>query len=209
MTRDASNAALKRERLSSLLTTVQAIASKDAAAIPPCAIAAGATCARRRYSQFQSDALVKALRGIHSWISSAILAIACASSPAGAIIPKYPACLVSLEFQEGSSALTAAALDKLNSFVMECSAVYGRTVEIEGHSDASEASYDGLALSYARAEAARRYLKSTGVLAQSLQVRAYGDQRPRARPVGEPYVDASIHAMNRRVEIYVQLTDLQ
>lgn len=127
---------------------------------------------------------------MHRWIALALAstAIACVSPPANAITPRDPGCWVFLEFQEGSSALTNAAVDKLNRFVTECSAVYSRTIEIDGHSDALEAPYGGLALSRARAEAARSYLKSTGVLAQSLQVQAYGDQQPSARPVGEPYV---------------------
>jgi OOP family OmpA-OmpF porin len=143
------------------------------------------------------------------WISLPVAstAIACGSPSAYAIIPKYPGCFVSLEFQEGSSALTNAAVDKLNKFVMECSAVYGKTIEIDGHCDASEGPYNGLALSRARAEVARSYLKSTGVLAWSIQIQAYGDQQPSARPVGEPYVDAYIHAMNRRVEIRLRLAD--
>jgi outer membrane protein OmpA-like peptidoglycan-associated protein len=146
---------------------------------------------------------------MHLWISFAIAstAIACASPPAYAIIPQYPECFVFLEFEEGSSALTNSAVDQLNKFVMECSAVYGRTIEIDGHSDALEVPYGGLALSRARAEAARSYLKSTGVLARSLRVQAYGDQQPGARPVGEPYVDAYVHAMNRRVVVGLRPTD--
>jgi outer membrane protein OmpA-like peptidoglycan-associated protein len=143
------------------------------------------------------------------WISFAIAntAIACASPPAHAIIPQYPECFAFLEFEEGSAELTHTAVDQLNKFAMECSAAYGKTIEIDGHSDASEAPCGGLALSRVRAEAARGYLKSTGVLAQSIQVQAYGDEQPSAQPVGEPYVDAYVHAMNRRVVISLRPTD--
>jgi outer membrane protein OmpA-like peptidoglycan-associated protein len=86
---------------------------------------------------------------------------------------------------------------------MECEDLYDGTVVIHGSSDSRETSKGGVPISFARAEAVRTYLISTGVPAQSIQVKVVGDSLPVAHPTGRPEVDDYFHAQNRQLFGYV------
>lgn len=151
--------------------------------------------------------MVAILRQRDFWIPLLVgsAAVACGSSLARAISVDRR-CTILIDFHEGSSALTSAALDELNRFVMECADLYDRTIVVHGYTDSREAPAGGLPLSRARAESVRSYLKSTGVLARSIEAEGLGNQPPAIRPVGDPWIDDYVRAQNRRAFGYVERT---
>jgi len=102
-------------------------------------------------------------------------------------------------FATGKSELMRGAQNKLDTIVDALKAQEGRTIVVEGHTDAQGADAMNLDLSQRRAEGVRDFLISKGVAED--QVKAIG--RGEADPVASNDNPAGRQA-NRRVEIIIQ-----
>ncbi len=100
-----------------------------------------------------------------------------------------------VEFEPGSSVLTAAGARLLDEMAKALAQFKGRSFELIGHTDGHGARASNLALSQARAEAVKAYLVSKGLSAQNLRTKGMGPDQPIASNTTEDG-----RARNRRIE---------
>ncbi|AKJ28541.1 OmpA family protein [Caldimonas brevitalea] len=103
-----------------------------------------------------------------------------------------------IEFEAGSSVLKPEGVKILDEMVPALAKVAARKIEIIGHTDAQGARDANIALSFARADAVKEYLRSKGIDAARINVSGAGPDRPVASnqtPDGR--------ARNRRIEFRV------
>jgi OOP family OmpA-OmpF porin len=116
-----------------------------------------------------------------------------------------PAPVVELKFEDvyfdfDRSTLRPEALRLLDDAVTKLQASPGRSMVIEGHTcNIGTAEYN-LALGERRATSVRDYLISRGVPAARLQVRSYGEERPRHDNARE-----ETRRLNRRAALVVSV----
>lgn len=110
-----------------------------------------------------------------------------------------PLQLDGVQFADNRWTLDRAARNALQQLVAVLRDAGPGIVEIAGHTDARGSARYNLALSEKRAAAVRRYLIESGIAAQRLRARGYGESQPL-----RPGSDADSHAANRRVELRLQ-----
>jgi OmpA-OmpF porin, OOP family len=103
-----------------------------------------------------------------------------------------------VEFESGTSTLTATGRQVLDQLVPVLQRLPGRTFEVIGHTDAQGLRASNIALSSARAESVKTYLAIKGVPAASIVTTGAGPDRPIA---GNDTPDG--RARNRRIEFRV------
>jgi outer membrane protein OmpA-like peptidoglycan-associated protein len=101
-------------------------------------------------------------------------------------------------FEFGKSTLRPEAREKLAKISGIVLSHPGLRLDIEGHTDSIGSDEYNQRLSEARAEAARSYLQSAGIPADSLSARGFGE----SSPVASNDTDAG-RRQNRRVELVV------
>ncbi len=104
-----------------------------------------------------------------------------------------------VEFASNSAAIDPGSVALLDEIARTAARCPQARVEIAGHTDASGPARFNLTLSQRRAEAVRQYLIESGVAAEGLRARGYGESQPIAdnsTPSGR--------ARNRRIEFKVQ-----
>ncbi|CAN5692620.1 hypothetical protein BH11PSE3_BH11PSE3_39290 [soil metagenome] len=116
----------------------------------------------------------------------------------------YLPCSFMVFFEPGSAALSVNALRTLNQFVSNCTEAYDGKIVVTGHSDENGTKQAKEAISQARAEAVRDYLRSTGIKPQSIEIRVLGDSKPLMnRRMGDTKQNEEADQTNRRVELNV------
>ncbi len=103
-----------------------------------------------------------------------------------------------VEFESGSAVLTPAGQSILDEVVAVLKKMQGRKVDIVGHTDSDGARSANIALSLARAEAVRLYLRDHGIDPSTLQASGLGPDRPVASNA-----TSAGRARNRRIEFRV------
>ncbi|MGV6859375.1 MAG: OmpA family protein, partial [bacterium] len=107
-----------------------------------------------------------------------------------------PIALEGVKFKTGSADLTEESLGILDKLVEGLKSLTGIKLEVSGHTDDRGDAELNRNLSQQRAESVRSYLIESGVPAESLQAKGYGEEKPvadNATPEGR--------AQNRRVEL--------
>jgi OOP family OmpA-OmpF porin len=103
-------------------------------------------------------------------------------------------------FDFDRSTLRPEALRLLDDAVLKLQANPGRSLIIEGHTcNIGTAEYN-LALGERRAESVRNYLTSRGVAANRLEIRSYGEERPKYDNARE-----ETRRLNRRAALVVRV----
>lgn len=103
-----------------------------------------------------------------------------------------------IEFESGSAVLTPAGRTILDEMAEALKKLQGRKVEIIGHTDSDGARSANVALSIARAEAVRLYLRDRGIDPVNLSASGAGPDRPIATNA-----TSAGRARNRRIEFRI------
>jgi outer membrane protein OmpA-like peptidoglycan-associated protein len=104
-----------------------------------------------------------------------------------------------IEFETGSARIDERSFSLLDEVVSILEANPGVSIVVEGHTDSLGAAGKNRALSYARADAVKKFLVRRGIAARRIDARGYGEARPVASNATAAGRDA-----NRRVEIRVK-----
>jgi outer membrane protein OmpA-like peptidoglycan-associated protein len=98
----------------------------------------------------------------------------------------------SVFFDENSTVLSDRSLATIRAFLMDCQAQEGWTIRLDGHSDSKGDPEAQRAVSRARAEAVKRYMVTTGVRAEAIDVQALGNSQPIRDSVGGEAADRRV-----------------
>ena len=93
-----------------------------------------------------------------------------------------------------------STLDKLAAYLLQNPSI---TVKLNGHTEAKGNRYQNLTISTQMAEKAKAYVVSKGVNPDQLIPRGYGERYLLNRCHRGVYCDASMHKINRRIEVVV------